>query len=162
MKVLLSGGAGFIGSFIAKRLLEDGDEVIIHDAFLNYVSPFESNYEKLLNLRFEGIRDKVEITRGDIRHKGRFLKILRQYNPDAVILLAALPIATVSNEYSEDAMGINLNGTVNVLESVREVPVDRLIYTSSSMIYGNFVNSPAKEEDMKEPFYVYFRTKINQ
>jgi len=53
-KVLLIGGAGFIGSHIARKLLEQKDDVIIHDAFLNYISPFESNYEKLLKLRFDG------------------------------------------------------------------------------------------------------------
>lgn len=162
MKVLLSGGAGFIGSYIAKKLLEQKDEVVIHDAFLNYISPFKSNYEKLLRLRFEGIKDKVELIRGDIRHKGRLLKILRHHKPDVVVLLAALPIATVSNIYSEDAMGINLNGTVNVLESIREVPsIKRIIYTSSSMIYGNFVRIPAKEDDPKNPLDVYGGTKLS-
>ena len=60
MKVLLSGGAGFIGSYIVRKLLEQNDEVIIHDAFLNYISPFESNYEKLLKLRSKSIRFENE------------------------------------------------------------------------------------------------------
>ena len=161
-KIFLSGGAGFIGAVIAKKLIKNGDKVIIHDAFLNYVSPLKSNYEHLLKLRLDDIKDKVEIIRGDIRHKGRFLKILREKKPDKVVLLAALPIATLSNIYSEDAMGINLNGTVNVLESLRECDfVDQFIYASSSMVYGNFVKPVADEEHPTNPLDVYGGTKLS-
>ncbi|MBI2139419.1 NAD-dependent epimerase/dehydratase family protein [Candidatus Woesearchaeota archaeon] len=164
MKVFLTGGAGFIGSAIARKLLSQGEEVIIHDAFLSYIDPLESNYEKLLKLRLGDITadGKARIIRGDIRHKGRLLKILREHNPDAVIHLAALPISTVSNVFSEDAMGINLNGTVNVLEAVREVPsVKRFIFASSSMVYGDFTREPAEEDDPKNPIDVYGGTKLS-
>ena len=161
MKILLIGGAGFIGSYIAKELLKQGDEVIIHDAFLNYINPLQSNYETFLKLRLRDIKDKVNIIRGDIRHKGRFLKILRENNPEIVVLLAALPIATASNIYSEDAMSINLNGTVNVLESIREIPsIKRFIYASSSMVYGDFKYSPADENHPTNPIDVYGGTKL--
>lgn len=163
MKVFLCGGAGFIGSFIAKELIDRGDEVVIHDAFLNYVSPFSSHYHKLLNMRFnDGFMDKITLERGDIRHKGRFLKILRAHQPDKFVLLAALPIATVSNEFSEDAVGINLNGTVNVLESLREIDsVNQFIYASSSMVYGDFQYCPANEEHPTNPICVYGGTKLS-
>lgn len=161
-KIFITGGAGFIGSYITKELLKNNDEVVIHDAFLNYISPFKSNYEFLLKLRFKGILDKVKIIRGDIRHKGRFLKILKEEKPDAVVHLAALPISTASNLYSEDAMGINLVGTVNVLESIREMEsVKRFIYASSSMIYGNFEYSPADEKHPTNPLDVYGGTKLS-
>jgi len=161
MKILLVGGAGFIGSYIAKELLKQGDEITIHDAFLNYIHPLNSNYESLLKLRLNDIINDITLIRGDIRHKGRFLKILKENKPDAVILLAALPIATASNIYSEDAFGINLNGTVNVLESIREVPsIKRFIYASSSMVYGNFQYSPADENHPTNPIEVYGGTKL--
>jgi len=162
MKVFIIGGAGFIGVNIAKELVERGDEVVLHDAFLNYISPFKSNYEKLLKIRFKGINDKVKVIRGDMRHKGRLLKILKAERPDKVILLAALPIATTSNEFSEDAMGINLNGTVNVLEAIREVDsVNQFIYTSSSMVYGDFQYAPADEKHPTNPMCVYGGTKLS-
>ncbi len=161
-KILLSGGAGFIGVALAKRLIEKGDKVVIHDAFLNYISPLKSNYEHLLKIRLKDIKDKVEVVRGDIRHKGRFLKILKEHRPDKVVLLAALPIAAKSNIFSEDAMGINLNGTVNVLESLRECSfVNQFIYASSSMVYGNFVKPVADEEHPTNPLDVYGGTKLS-
>lgn len=161
MKVFLTGGAGFIGSFIAKELIKEGDEVVIHDAFLNYTDPFKGDYNKVLKIRMEGLRDKATIVRGDVRHKGRFLRILKEHSPDVVVHLAALPISTASHVFSEDAISINLDGTFNVLEAIREVPsIKRFIYTSSSMIYGDFKYSPANENHPTEPIDVYGGTKL--
>lgn len=160
-RVFLTGGAGFIGTSIAKKLMKAGDDVVVHDAFLNFIDPLESHYETLLKLRLNDLKDKVKIIRGDIRHKGRFLKILNDSQPEIVVHLAALPIAKESNIYSEDAFGINLNGTVNVLESIRQVSsVKRFVYASSSMVYGNFEYSPADEEHPKNPIEVYGGTKL--
>lgn len=160
-KVFLTGGAGFIGSYITKELLKEKDEILIHDAFLNFIDPLESNYDILLKLRLADIKDKVKIVRGDIRHKGRFLKILQEFQPEIVVHLAALPIAKASNIHSEDAFGINLYGTVNVLESIRQVKsIKRFVYASSSMVYGNFEYSPADENHPTNPIDVYGGTKL--
>lgn len=160
-KVFITGGTGFIGAAIAKKLINEGDDMLLHDAFLNFIDPLESNYETLLKLRLKDIKDKVKVVRGDIRHKGRFLKILQEFQPEIVVHLAALPIATASNIYSEDAFGINLYGTINVLESIRQVSsVKRFVYASSSMVYGNFEYSPADENHPLNPIEVYGGTKL--
>jgi UDP-glucose 4-epimerase len=160
-KVFITGGAGFIGVATAKQLVKSQDQVLLHDAFLNFIDPLKSNYEPYLKLRLEKIKDKVDIVRGDIRHKGRFLKIMQKFKPDVVVHLAALPIAKHSNLYSEDAFGINLHGTVNVLESIRQVDsVKRFVYASSSMVYGNFRTNPANEEHPLDPIEVYGGTKL--
>lgn len=160
-KIFLTGGAGFIGSFISKELIKEKDDVTIYDAFLNFVDPSESNYENLLKLRLSDVRDKVKIERGDIRHKDHLLRALQEYQPEIVVHLAALPIAKASNIHSEDAFGINLYGTVNVLESIRQVKsVKRFVYASSSMVYGNFEYSPADEEHPTKPIDVYGGTKL--
>jgi len=159
--ILITGGAGFIGYYLTKELLKRGDKVIVYDAFLNYVSPLKSHYQGYLKLRLKEINDKVELVRGDIRNKGLFLRTLRKYKPEKVVHTAALPIATASNEFSEDAMEINLNGTVNVLEAIRECSfVKRFIYTSSSMVYGNFEYTPADEKHPTNPIDVYGGTKL--
>lgn len=160
-RVFITGGLGFIGSAIAKELIKQKDEVLLHDAFLNFIDPTESNYYNLLKLRLREVKDKVELVRGDVRHKGRFLKILSDFQPQIVVHLAALPIANLSNIYSEDAFGINLTGTVNVLESIRQVDsIKRFVYASSSMVYGDFQYSPADENHLLSPIEVYGGTKL--
>lgn len=161
MKVFLIGGAGFIGSYVSRLLLADGHEPIIFDSFLNYVDPFTNNYQNVLNMRFDGIKDKVKMIRGDIRYKGHLLKSLRQNKPEIVVHLAALPIATKSNEFPEDASAINLMGTANVLESMRELKdIERIIFTSSSFTYGNFQYEPADEKHPSNPIDIYGGTKL--
>ena len=59
MKVFLTGGAGFIGAFVAKKLIEEGDLVIIYDAFMNFVSPLTSHYGDYIKFRLEEIKDKA-------------------------------------------------------------------------------------------------------
>jgi len=159
-KIFITGGAGFIGYFIARELLSIGDKVVIYDAFLNYANPFASHYNEYLKFRLDNLKGRAVIIRGDVRNKNELFRAIVEHKPDIIVHLAALPIATASNRFSEDAMSINLNGTVNVLESIRLVPsVKRFVYASSSMVYGNFEYIPADEEHPKKPLDVYGATK---
>lgn len=161
-KVFITGGAGFIGYYITKELLERGDEVIIYDAFLNYISPFESNYMDYLEYRLNDIKNKVQIIRGDIRHRGLLIKALTDTKPEILVHLAAIPIAAASNQFSEDAIQINLIGTVTVLECLRVVDsVKRFVYASSSFVYGNFKYEPADEGHETSPIDIYGGTKLS-
>lgn len=160
-KVFLTGGAGFIGYYITKELLARGDEVTLYDAFLNYISPLESHYFQYLEMRLRDIQNKVRLIRGDVRHRGLLVKNLKVAKPEIVIHLAAIPLANVSNQLSESAIEINLNGTVTVLESIRVInSVKRFIYASSSFIYGNFQYIPADENHPTNPIDVYGGTKL--
>lgn len=161
-KTLITGGAGFIGYFITKELLEKGHEVIIYDAFLNYVSPLKSRYMNCLEYRLNDIKNDAKIIRGDIRHRGLLIKTLLDTKPEIVIHLAAIPIASASNEFSEDAIQINLNGTVTLLECLRVVnSVKRFVFASSSFVYGHFKCEPANEEHSTDPIDVYGGTKLS-
>lgn len=162
MKVFLTGGAGFIGSFVARKLVEQGDEVIVYDSFVNFIDPFKSHYEEYLKFRFDArTKEKIKFMRGDIRNKDRLLHALMEHKPEVVVHLAALPIATTSDDLTEEATEINLNGTVNLLEAIKHKPsVKRFIYTSSSMIYGDFEYKPADENHPKNPKGVYGATKL--
>ena len=161
MKFFITGGCGFIGSYICHNLVEQGDEVICYDAFLNYVDPLKSNYQKALQMRLKTLNDSIEVVRGDTRNKGQLLHSLRQAKPDVVIHLAALPIATKANEFPEDSHEINLSGTANVLEALRELgTVERFVYTSSSFVYGDFEYEPADEKHPTAPIDVYGATKL--
>jgi len=79
--ILITGGAGFIGSYICRRLIEQGHRVIVYDAFIQYMSPFESSYQKYLDYRFKGIREKVIFERGDTRDKNDVRRVISNNRP---------------------------------------------------------------------------------
>lgn len=158
---LITGGAGFIGSYIARELLAKGEQVVIYDAFVQYVSPLDSYYCMHLRERFRGIQSSVTIVRGDTRNKNELRQTLLKYKPERIIHLAALPLADLSDTHSEEALESILHGTVNLLDILREVKfVKRFVYTSSSMIYGDFLYHPADEEHPKNPKDIYGGTKL--
>ena len=80
MKVFLCGGAGFIGAEISRQLLKLGHEVIIFDAFLDFIGPMHSNYQHYLKKRMEDIKDhnQVKIIKGDVRNAGELSRALKR------------------------------------------------------------------------------------
>ncbi len=160
-KNFIIGGGGFIGSQIEKELIDLGDEVVIFDAFLNFVDPLKSNYSDAIKYRLNDLEDKTKIIRGDIRHKGGLLRAMKENKTDTVIHLAALPIANKSNEFPEEATTINIDGLINVLESFREIKdISRFVFASSSFVYGDFQYSPADEKHPTAPIDIYGGTKL--
>ena len=159
-KVLITGGAGFIGSYVSRKLLDMGHDVIIYDAFIHYISPLKSILKDFTELRFEGISDQIDFRRGDTRDKAHLRRVILETKPNNILHLAALPIADLSNRHSEEALTSILEGAVNVLEVLRDVDfVDRFVYISSSMIYGDFEEIPAPEDHPKRPKDIYGGTK---
>jgi UDP-glucose 4-epimerase len=160
-KILITGGAGFIGSYITRELLKQGDEVVIYDSFVQYISPLQSHYQRYIEKRFEGIKNDVLIIRGDTRDKHDVRRAIMSHRPKRIIHLAALPIADLSNTHSEEALSTIINGTVDILEVMRDVDfVERFVYASSSMVYGDFLYRPADEEHPKNPKDIYGGTKL--
>ena len=159
--VFLTGGAGFIGSFVARELLQQGHEVVILDTFTTYVSPLDSNYQGSLAERFRLLRDKVTIQRGDAAHPMAIRRAIEKYAPERIIHLAAVPVADMTALHSEEALSSILQSTINILEVIRDVGfVKRFVYISSSMIYGDFQYLPADEEHPKNPKDVYGGAKL--
>lgn len=162
MKVFIVGGAGFIGYFVTKQLLTRGDEVVVYDTYLNYVPPLQSHYPQYLSKRLEDLNDYVRFVRGDIRHRGLLEVTLKEVKPEVVIHLAAIPIASICNRFSEGAFQINLNGTVNLLEAIRNCDtVSRFVYASSSFVYGDFHYVPTDEQHPTSPIDIYGGTKLS-
>jgi nucleoside-diphosphate-sugar epimerase len=96
-----------------------------------------------------------------VRNLGALTSAMRAAGPDVVVHLAAIPLATASNRFSEEAIQINLNGTVSVLEAVRATPsVRRVVFVSSSFVYGHFQYQPADEEHPTDPIDVYGGAKL--
>lgn len=145
-KILITGGAGFIGSSLAHALVRLGAKVTILDAML----PLYGG--NLFNL--EGIRDKVEFISGDIRDKDLMLKIV--VGQDYIFNLAAqVSYIDSKNEPFLD-LDINCFGHMTVLEAVKDVsPNSRVIFSSSRMVYGKIQTTPVGEDHPTEPLSLY-------
>jgi nucleoside-diphosphate-sugar epimerase len=160
-RIFLTGGAGLIGSNIAKQLVTQGHDVMLYDSFTAFMSPFQVNYGANIERRFPPELRGLKIVRGDVRHRGFLQRTLDDYQPTRVVHLAALPIADLSNRFSEEAMEANLIATVTLLDAVQALrDLRRFVYTSSSMVYGDFQYAPCDEDHPKAPKDVYGGTKL--
>jgi len=155
-KILLTGGAGFIGSYLTKQLIDEGHEVVIYDAFIQYIHPFQTKYNDFFRFRFKDVINKVVIERGDTRDSNLLRKVIIKHRPDRIVHLAALPLADLSDKNSEESKSSIFDGTINVLEVLGEVNfVKKFVYISSSMIYGDFKQLPCPEDHLKKPKDLY-------
>lgn len=155
-KILVTGGAGFIGSNLIDELLRSGNEILCIDNF-------DSNYDKsikLKNIEF-ALKDKnFRLVKGDIRNNNEVKKCFIELKPNIVIHLAAKVGVRPSIIYPEEYFSTNLLGTINILESMKEFNVNRLIFASSSSVYGNNKKIPFEETDYVDfPISPYAVTK---
>jgi UDP-glucose 4-epimerase len=145
-KVLVTGGAGFIGSNLVGELFRSGNEVTVLD---NFTTGYRRNLEPFSNVR---------IIEGDVRDKNVVEVAVR--GNEVIFHLAA----SVGNKRSiDDPMGdaeINVLGTLNVLESARKYGVRKIITSSSAAIFGELKTIPIKEDHPAEPDTPYGCTKL--
>jgi len=161
-KVLLIGGAGFIGSYLAKALVSLGYEVSIFDAFLSFASP-RDEYKVLVKERMKAIKNKVKIYRVDIRKKNKLEDMMARVSPQYIIDLAAVSITSpeFTKVYHDDIYSTNVEGTLNILDSLSKVnTVKKFIFVSSSFVYGDFQHFPADERHPLNPINLYGHTKL--
>jgi len=141
--VLVTGGAGFIGSHVVDRLLEQKQRVIVIDDFNDYYSPTQKkkNLEKAANNK------NFELIRGDIRSKSVIGKVFDKYEIGSVIHLAARAGVRPSLDNPKLYWDTNVMGTLNILEAMRKHKVKKLVFASSSSVYGNRDQGPFRETD---------------
>ncbi len=145
MLTLVTGGAGFIGSHLVEALLREGHSVRVLDN-LSTGSPS--------NLR---LRD-VEFSDGDIRNPAALNPVMR--GVDTVFHLAALPSVPRSIRDPLACHDVNVNGTFQVLLAAREAGVRRVVFASSSSVYGNTPELPKHESMMPRPLSPYAVAKL--
>ena len=142
-KVLITGGAGFIGSNIAKKLMDRGDKVVVIDNFNDYYDP--QLKRDRIKIFLKGY--KFKLYKGDIRDAKLVEKIFRTERPDKVIHLAAM--AGVRNSLRDPKLyfDVNVMGSLNLLEAAVKYKIKNFVFASSSSVYGNNKKMPFSESD---------------
>ena len=146
MKYAVTGGAGFIGSHLVKNLVERGNEVIVID---NLNTGKKENIEK--------ISKKIDFFEIDIRDFSAVENILK--NVDGIFHEAALASVQDSFRIPDEFFEVNVNGTENIFKIGKKLGI-KIVYASSSSVYGNPIRIPIKESDGKNPFNPYAKTKL--
>jgi UDP-glucuronate 4-epimerase len=138
--VLITGGAGFIGSHLAERLLARGERVVVLDNF----DPYYAENVKRANIA-GALALGATLVEGDIRDGGALRRAMVEHGVGRVVHLAARPGVRPSLESPGIYLDINVNGTLSVLEACRDLAVRKAVFASSSSVYGA-TNEPADEE----------------
>lgn len=136
MKYLVTGGAGFIGHNVVRILEQQGHECIVLDTLTNYgfIPQAEVNY--LIAARSK--RFTSEVHKVDIRHQGLLDSIFEVNEPDVVIHMASSPRQKVVEQDPALASEVMATGLINLLEASKKHSVEKFVYISSSMVYGDF------------------------
>ena len=143
MTILVTGGAGFIGSHLCEKLIEEGKEVVCLDGFTDFYDPEikKGNIKNLLK------KEDFFLYEGSILNDSDLKNIFDNFNIKKVVHLAALAGVRPSIEDPKEYMKVNANGTINLLEIAKDNSVKNFIFASSSSIYGENEKVPFSESD---------------
>lgn len=146
-KYLITGGAGFIGSNLARFILDKGHEVVVLD---NFATGKRENLEE--------IRDRITLIEGDIRDRATVDQAVEGCK--AIFHQGALGSVPRSVEDPLTSHDVNVNGTITVLESARALGVKRIVFAASSSAYGDQPTSPKHEGMVPMPISPYASSKV--
>ena len=156
MVILVTGGAGFIGSHLCGRLIRNGHRVVCLDNFDDFYNPAI----KRRNIQEAIGEEQFELIEGDIRDIELIERIFREHSLDIVAHLAARAGVRPSIDYPKLYEEVNVQGTINLLEACREFGIKSFVFASSSSVYGGNSKVPFSEEDRVEtPISPYSATK---
>ena len=146
MNVLVTGGAGYIGSHVVEELQKNGFTPIV--------------YDNLSTGHAAAVPEEVQLVEGDI-HDVAFLKhIMAQFEIDAVIHFAASSLVGESMENPSKYYFNNVEGSLHLLEAMKGAGVDYIVFSSTAAVYGEPESVPIKEDSCLNPTNVYGRTKL--
>ena len=146
MKVLVTGGAGYIGSVATELLLDKGFEVSVFD-----------NLERGHK---EAIDKRAKFIRGDLRNSDNILKAMKKTKPDAVMHFAAYALVPESMENPGMYFQNNVKGGVNLVDAMDKVGVGRIVFSSTCATYGQPDRVPITEDTVQRPTNPYGESKL--
>jgi UDP-glucose 4-epimerase len=146
MKVLGTGGAGYIGATTVQALLEAGHDVVV--------------YDNLTNGHSEAVPKSVKLVQGDVGDRERLDGLFREDRPQAVLHFAAIIEAGESMKVPEKFFRNNSSSTLTLLEAMLVNRVSRFIFSSTAALYGEPERVPIREEDILRPTNAYGESKL--
>ena len=146
MRILVTGGAGYIGSHFVRMVSKDNDEVIVAD--------------NLSRGHQESIPNGVQFEKVDIRDAEKISEVIRKYSPEAVVHFAAFAYVGESVEHPELYYQNNVVGSYNLIRAASENKVKYFVFSSTCSVYGNPAKVPISEETQTNPINPYANTKL--
>jgi len=144
--VLITGGTGFIGSHLARKLVERNQRVILFDLYPNYNG-------------IKDIEDKVEVVQGSVEDYEALIKVFEKYEVGSIIHTAAMLSVAAATEL-RTAYTVNIEGTFNLLEACRSKGVSKIVFVSSLSVFGPNTPFPFHEKSYREPASFYGTSKV--
>lgn len=145
MAVLVTGGAGYIGSHTVRKLMEKGIEVVVFD--------------NLSRGHIESVPENVHFEKVDLLNERNLKNAMVNYSIDSVIHFAAYAYVGESVEHPDLYYKNNLFGSFNLIKTVADLGIKRFVFSSTCSVYGNPVNIPISENEPANPINPYARTK---
>nr|WP_251009615.1 NAD-dependent epimerase/dehydratase family protein [Bacillus sp. ISL-39] len=142
VRILITGGAGFIGSHFAVKMLKEHHEV----AIIDNMHPYYSVERKKQHLDVIKKAGDFQFYQADLLDREKTIDIIKRISPEAIVHLAALPGVAYSILRPLEYIDYDVKATVNVLEGAGKAGVKQVIFASSSSVYGTMRNIPFKEE----------------
>jgi len=162
---MITGGLGFIGFNVLRRLRASYPEAEIHvfDKAVSYLDDLNPQDAFVIALRQQQCHSLARVVYGDIADRDRLVEAVRACRPTHVLHLAGVPLATSAAKVPDLAMEVNIEGTLNLLYALEasRASVQRLVFISSSFVYGNFVTDCAAEDHPLAPIDIYGATKLS-
>lgn len=153
LRVMITGGAGFIGSHLADALLEMGNTVICYDDFNSYYTGKERNVQHNLN------NPNYHLIKADVLDFDNLFHAI--HGVDVIFHLAAQAGIRYSVEHPQEVAKINIMGTLILLNAARQQKVKKIIFASSSSVYGNPQYMPTDENHPTNPISPYGASKLS-
>lgn len=156
-KILVTGGAGFIGSHLIEKLLKGNYKIVCLDNFCDYYNPKikQHNIKNFIN------NENFKLVIGDVRNTDLLRQLFSEHKFNKVVHLAAQPGVRFSFENPLFYFDVNVNGTINILDLCNKYAIKRLVFGSSSSVYGDTKKIPFSESNETKPISPYGISKIS-